>query len=84
MIRVAVDLATVVAGEVTIAGDEAHYLTRVRRVRVGEALELFDGAGRTAAATIVRLTSTTVTVDATAPVVAPPELPHITAMIPLI
>ncbi|HPH64722.1 MAG TPA: RsmE family RNA methyltransferase [Kofleriaceae bacterium] len=84
MIRVAVDLAAVVAGEVTIAGDEAHYLTRVRRVRVGEALQLFDGAGRTAAATIVRLTSNTVTVEAAAPVIAPPELPHITAMIPLI
>lgn len=84
MIRVAHDLATVTAGEVTIAGDEAHYLTRVRRVRVGEALELFDGTGRTAAATIVRLTATTVVVASQQPVTAPPILPHITAMIPLI
>ncbi len=84
MIRVAHDLTTVAAGEVTIAGDEAHYLTRVRRVRVGEALELFDGIGRTAAATIIRLTATTVVVAAQHPVTAPPVLPHITAMIPLI
>ena len=84
MIRVAHDLTAVIAGEVTIVGDEAHYLTRVRRVRVGEALQLFDGAGRTAAATIFRLTATSVVVTAQAPVTAAPELPHITAMIPLI
>lgn len=84
MIRVAHDLAAVTAGEVTIVGDEAHYLTRVRRVRVGEALQLFDGVGRTAAATIVRLTATSVVVTAQAPVTAAPALPHITAMIPLI
>lgn len=84
MIRVAHDLAAVTAGEVTIAGDEAHYLTRVRRVRVGDAVQLFDGAGRTAAATIVRLTATNVVVSAQPPVTAPPVLPHITAVIPLI
>ncbi len=84
MIRVAHDLAAVAAGEVTITGDEAHYLTRVRRVRVGEALQLFDGAGRTAAATIVRLTATSVVVAAQMPVTEPPVLPHITALIPLI
>lgn len=84
MLRVAHDLAAVTAGEVTITGDEAHYLTRVRRVRVGEALELFDGTGRTATAIIIRLTATTVVVAAQPPVTAPPVLPHITAMIPLI
>ena len=84
MIRVAFDLTAVAAGEVTIVGDEAHYLTRVRRVRVGEGLQLFDGVGRTAAATIIRLTATSVVVAAQAPVTAAPALPHITAMIPLI
>jgi 16S rRNA (uracil1498-N3)-methyltransferase len=84
MIRVSVALAGVNAGELTIDGDEAHYLTRVRRVRAGEQLQLFDGEGRIAAATILRLTSTTVVVETQTPHTAPRLLPHITAMIPLI
>jgi 16S rRNA (uracil1498-N3)-methyltransferase len=84
MIRVSVALAGVNAGELTIDGDEAHYLTRVRRVRAGEQLQLFDGEGRIAAATIRSLTSTTVVVEMQTPHIAPRILPHITAMIPLI
>jgi 16S rRNA (uracil1498-N3)-methyltransferase len=34
-----------VAGRVVLEGDEARHLTRVRRVAVGECVELFDGRG---------------------------------------
>ena len=36
------------AGELAITGDEHHYLGRVRRVRVGDVIELIDGAGHRA------------------------------------
>ena len=34
-----------VAGRLTICGDEAHHLARVRRVGVGEVVDLFNGRG---------------------------------------
>jgi 16S rRNA (uracil1498-N3)-methyltransferase len=44
------------AGErVTLAGDEAHHAASVRRLRVGDALMLFDGRGLTAQATVQAL-----------------------------
>jgi 16S rRNA (uracil1498-N3)-methyltransferase len=82
--RIFVDPARLAAGELAIAGDEHHYLARVRRARIGDALELVDGAGRRAAATIARITD-----GETIVVVAPPELiparpPHVRALVPLI
>ena len=49
-------LATTIVGDsVTVEGDEAHHAVVVRRLRVGEALQLSDGAGRVATAEVVDL-----------------------------
>lgn len=41
--------------EVRVEGDRFHYLARVLRAEEGDALEVFDGAGRSFAARVVRL-----------------------------
>ncbi|MEO8554974.1 MAG: RsmE family RNA methyltransferase [Kofleriaceae bacterium] len=71
-------------GELAIGGDEHHYLGRVRRVRVGDLIELVDGAGHRASAKIVRMTE-----DETIVEVAPVETvdeprPHVRVLLPLI
>ncbi len=43
------------AHELSLAGDEAHYLTRVVRARVGERVSASDGAGLTASLIVERL-----------------------------
>ena len=72
------------AGELTITGDEHHYLHRVRRARPGDAVELVDGAGMRAAAVIERVAGDHTVVRAEAPsaVVAAP--PHVRVLLPLI
>lgn len=42
-------------GDVVVRGDEHHYLSRVRRARTGDAVELVDGAGQRASAVIVKI-----------------------------
>jgi len=84
MIRIFVDPDRLVAGEVVVRGDEHHYLAHVRRARAGDAVELVDGAGRRAAATIARLSE-----RETELVAAPPEAiaaapPRVRALVPLI
>lgn len=82
MIRIFVE--TLAAGSLAITGDEHHYLGRVRRVRVGDAIELRDALGRRAAAVIAAMTAgeTVVTVGEIEQVRAP--LPAIDALVPLI
>jgi 16S rRNA (uracil1498-N3)-methyltransferase len=46
---------TPVDGRVVLEGDEARHLTRVRRVAVGECVELFDGRGCNLRAEVVAL-----------------------------
>ncbi len=46
MVRVLVPLPDVVPDRVKVSGERFHYLTRVLRVAVGAALEVFDGSGR--------------------------------------
>ncbi|CAN5916864.1 16S rRNA (uracil(1498)-N(3))-methyltransferase [soil metagenome] len=72
------------AGELSVSGDEHHYLGRVRRARVGDSVELVDGEGRRASASIVRMTDgeTTLSVGAPEEILATP--PHITVLLPLI
>jgi len=72
------------AGELAITGDEHHYLGRVRRVRIGDAIELVDGAGQRARAKIVAMSDgeTRVEVGAVETIVEPK--PHIRVMLPLI
>jgi 16S rRNA (uracil1498-N3)-methyltransferase len=83
-VRIFVDPAALVAGEVVVAGDEHHYLSHVRRVRVGDAVELVDGAGRRAAATIAQITTDTTTLVAAPPEAVAAKPPVIRALIPLI
>ena len=82
--RIFVDPQDLAAGELVVRGDEHHYLSHVRRARVGDAIELVDGSGRRAAATIAAITS-----DATTLTVGPPETiaarpPQVRALVPLI
>lgn len=72
------------AGELVIRGDEHHYLARVRRARAGDPLELVDGTGRRAAATITRIgtTDTVLAVGAPETIVAAP--PFVRVLVPLI
>ena len=43
------------AGALALAGDSYHYLANVLRLRAGDELSLFDGAGREASARVVRV-----------------------------
>ncbi|MDB4958852.1 MAG: hypothetical protein JWO36_6421 [Myxococcales bacterium] len=51
-------VSPLVLGHVTVTGDEHHYVSRVRRSRPGEPVELVDGEGKRAHAEIVRITDT--------------------------
>jgi 16S rRNA (uracil1498-N3)-methyltransferase len=85
MIRVFCQLADRAAGKMQIFDDEAHYLLRVRRVAVGEQIQLFDGEGRSALANVVAVSGgQSVTVETQAVTFVPPAHPQITACIPLI
>ena len=55
MARLHVDPERMATGAVVIADEDHRYLTRVLRLGVGDALILFDGAGREADAEIVRV-----------------------------
>ena len=57
--RIFVDPTELAAGELVIAGDEHHYLTRVRRARTGDSLELVDGAGNPLPKDSIDLTAST-------------------------
>ncbi|MDB4962606.1 MAG: hypothetical protein JWP01_2605 [Myxococcales bacterium] len=82
--RIFVEPAQLVAGELSVRGDEHHYLGRVRRARAGDAVELVDGAGHRAAATIVRITDAETVLAVATPetIVAAP--PFIRVLVPLI
>lgn len=59
-------ISPLAAGEVIVRGDEHHYLSRVRRARAGDPIELVDGAGQRADGVIARIADgeTVVRVDA--------------------
>jgi 16S rRNA (uracil1498-N3)-methyltransferase len=84
MTRIFVAPDQLVAGELTVRGDEHHYLSRVRRARPGDAVELVDGAGRRAAATIARLSDGETTLIAGPPEAIAAALPFVRALVPLI
>jgi 16S rRNA (uracil1498-N3)-methyltransferase len=73
-----------VAGELSITGDEHHYLHRVRRARPGDSLELVDGEGHRATATIERITGEATIVRAGIPERVADALPRMRALLPLI
>jgi 16S rRNA (uracil1498-N3)-methyltransferase len=82
MIRIFVDI--VATGELAIAGDEHHYVSHVRRARVGDTIELVDTAGRRASAVIAKLTADVTFVTLGEVEVANPVTPRIQALVPLI
>lgn len=84
MLRIFVDPELLAAGELVVRGDEHHYLARVRRARVGDAVELVDGAGRRAAATIARVAGDETALIAGAPERIAPAPPRVRALVPLI
>ena len=77
-------LAPLAAGELTVRGDEHHYIMRVRRARIGDAVELVDGEGRRAAATIVKITDAETVLSVAAPETIPAALPFLRVLVPLI
>jgi 16S rRNA (uracil1498-N3)-methyltransferase len=82
--RIFVDPAALVAGELVVRGDEHHYLAHVRRARPGDPVELVDGAGRRAAATIVRIGEAEATLHAGPPTQIAAQPPFVRALVPLI
>lgn len=82
--RIFVDPARLVAGELAVTGDEHHYLGRVRRARVGDAVEILDGAGRRARATILRIADAETVLSVAAPEAIAPLPPHVRVLVPLI
>jgi 16S rRNA (uracil1498-N3)-methyltransferase len=62
-------VATANEGIVELTGDVFHHLAVVLRVQAGEALEVFDGAGRTFEATVVDVGASTLSVK-----VGPPRM----------
>lgn len=84
MLRIFVAPDLLAAGEIVVHGDEHHYLAHVRRARPGDAVELLDGAGRRAAATIARLGERDTTLVAAAPEAIAAAPPFVRALLPLI
>jgi len=77
-------LSPLAAGDVAVRGDEHHYVSRVRRARVGDPIELVDGAGKHARGVITAISDgeTIVRVEAVEDVVDAP--PRVRMLVPLI
>ncbi len=75
--RLCIAPARLLAGRLTIEGDDHAYLFRVRRLAIGDPVVVFDGAGREAAAVAIEISAARAVLDVGAPraVLRPP--PHI-------
>jgi len=82
--RIFVTPESLAIGDLEITGDEHHYLGRVRRARIGDAVEIVDGNGRRAAATISAITDERTILQVAAPEAIRANPPHIRALVPLI
>lgn len=82
MIRIWVDALR--AGVVAIGGEEHHYLSRARRARVGDLLELVDGSGRRATAVIELITTDETRARAGDPEPVAVVSPRVHALVPWI
>ncbi|WP_141013589.1 16S rRNA (uracil(1498)-N(3))-methyltransferase [Nocardioides sambongensis] len=75
------DLASAtVGGEIEIDGDEAHHAVVVRRLRVGERVQLCDGVGRVATGEVARTAKRSFAVTVTGIVDHPEPTPRITVV----
>ena len=70
------------AGELRVTGDEHHYLARVRRARVGDAIELVDGAGGRAPATVAAIDAEAAVLRVGPPERIAPRPPRARALVP--
>ena len=85
MPRLFVEPALLRAGRIEVRGEDHHYLFRVLRLRIGAAVELFDGEGRQAAAVVASIDGELGALEAGEPEPAtPPPGAAITALIPLL
>ncbi len=82
--RIFVAPEVLAAGELRISGVEHHYLGRVRRARIGEAVEIVDGQGRRAAATIVKISDAETVLQVDEPEVILAKPPHVRVLLPVI
>jgi 16S rRNA (uracil1498-N3)-methyltransferase len=82
--RIFVDPAALAPGELIVRGDEHHYLAHVRRARAGDRIELVDGAGRRATATIARIGERETVLAAEPPEQIAAEPPFVRALVPVI
>jgi len=75
-------IAEVAEGEarLEVTGDEAHHLTRVVRVRVGESVSVFDGGGREWSARVDTVGRQTVGLLLDGPVTPVPEPPVVVTL----
>jgi 16S rRNA (uracil1498-N3)-methyltransferase len=77
-------VAAIAEGELVVRGDEHHYVARVRRARVGDAIEIVDGAGMRASATITKITDDATTLSVGAPETIAAKPPLVRSVIPAI
>ncbi|MEO8707059.1 MAG: RsmE family RNA methyltransferase [Kofleriaceae bacterium] len=73
-----------VGGELTVRGDEHHYLCRVRRARIGDSVEVVDGEGRRATAIIERFAEDETTLSIGLPEAINELPPLVRVLLPLI
>jgi 16S rRNA (uracil1498-N3)-methyltransferase len=81
-VRIFVAPGALHAGELRVTGDEHHYLARVRRARVGDPVELVDGAGARAAAIVAAITDEGTVLQVGAPERIAPRPPFVRALVP--
>jgi 16S rRNA (uracil1498-N3)-methyltransferase len=70
--------ADLAADRIVLDGPEGRHAATVRRIRVGEVLDLVDGSGIRCTGSVVATTKDTVTVEVTARVVEEPASPRLT------
>jgi len=68
--------------ELRVTGDEHHYLARVRRARIGDPVELVDGAGTRAAAVVTAISEDAAVLRVGAPERIAPRPPLVRALVP--
>ena len=84
VMRLFVDPAELASGELLVRGDEHHYLTRVRRAEASDAIELLDGDGQRAPATIVAIGPRETRLRVGPIERVPPAVPVVRVLVPLI
>jgi len=68
------------AGRLTVDGEDHAYLFRVRRLAVGDAVVVFDGAGREATAVAIEISGGHAVLEVAPPHEVPRLAPHITVV----